>query len=204
MNTRLTGEALDKLLQKINEGAGFYIQHGKRPGAITMANLLMQASFAVQELREYRKAENEHLSLRDLVFSEIGDFFAGFGSPGEPETPEEMQRQLTMRVGRIINNHICNKSRADALAGILQECRIARDEAQLKAQGCESLKADNDRLRGLLRGFIEEAHQIADERDCHFGVRALDWLRQEIKIMREMENELARRDAAERQANRNG
>ena len=31
-------------------------------------------------------------TLKELIQSEIGDFFAGFGSPGEPETPEAMQR----------------------------------------------------------------------------------------------------------------
>lgn len=59
MNTRLTGEALDNLLRKIKEGAGFYIQHGRRSGAITMANLLMQAGFAVQELQDRRKADEQ-------------------------------------------------------------------------------------------------------------------------------------------------
>lgn len=37
-------------------------------------------------------------TLKQLIESEIGDFFAGFGHPGEPETPEEMQSQLLVRV----------------------------------------------------------------------------------------------------------
>jgi len=37
-------------------------------------------------------------TLQELIESEICDFFAGFGSPGEPETPEEMQSQLLSRV----------------------------------------------------------------------------------------------------------
>lgn len=37
-------------------------------------------------------------TLKQLIESEIGDFFAGFGGPGEPETPEEMQSQLLARV----------------------------------------------------------------------------------------------------------
>ncbi|WP_225468638.1 DUF551 domain-containing protein [Escherichia coli] len=36
--------------------------------------------------------------MKQLIESEIGDFFAGFGHPGEPETPEEMQSQLLVRV----------------------------------------------------------------------------------------------------------
>ncbi|EOC2092027.1 hypothetical protein ACI1KZ_005182, partial [Escherichia coli] len=43
-----------------------------------------------------------HLSssatLKALIQSEIGDFFAGVGSPGEPETPEAMQRELMIRI----------------------------------------------------------------------------------------------------------
>ncbi|EMS0915292.1 hypothetical protein WKJ17_002901 [Salmonella enterica] len=72
--------------------------------------------------------------LRALILCEIGDFFAGFGCPGEPETPDDMQRELTMRVGRILNDHIVNYPRCEALVEILRECRIARDEAQAELQ----------------------------------------------------------------------
>lgn len=58
------------------------------------------------------------------------------------------------------------------------------------------LLAENERMRRILKAFIDEAHEIADARDCPFGVRALDWLRQQIKLMGEMERELAARDAA--------
>ncbi|EKO4983816.1 hypothetical protein P0L44_002389 [Escherichia coli] len=37
-------------------------------------------------------------TLQELIESEIADFFAGFGSPGEPETPEDMQSQLLARI----------------------------------------------------------------------------------------------------------
>ncbi|WP_315861516.1 DUF5405 family protein [Yersinia ruckeri] len=33
-----------------------------------------------------------------ILLSEISDFFAGLGSPGEPETPEEMQAALFGRI----------------------------------------------------------------------------------------------------------
>ncbi|WP_177205264.1 hypothetical protein [Citrobacter amalonaticus] len=36
--------------------------------------------------------------MKQLIECEISDFFAGFGHPGEPETPEEMQSQLLTRV----------------------------------------------------------------------------------------------------------
>lgn len=42
------------------------------------------------------------MHLKKLIESEIGDFFAGFGSPGQPETPEEMQRQLLARIDAVI------------------------------------------------------------------------------------------------------
>lgn len=43
------------------------------------------------------------MHLKNLVESEIADFFAGFGSPGEPETPEEMQRQLLARINNVFS-----------------------------------------------------------------------------------------------------
>lgn len=85
---------------------------------------------------------NQLTDLRTLILSEVGDFFAGVGSPGEPGTPEEMQRELSMRLGRILNNHIVNYPRCEALVGILRECRIARDEAQAELQ--ERRKADSE------------------------------------------------------------
>ncbi|WP_368301322.1 hypothetical protein [Kluyvera sichuanensis] len=83
---------------------------------------------------------NQLTDLRSLILSEIGDFFSGFGCPGEPETPEKMQRELTMRVGRIINDHIVNYPRCEVLVEILKECRIAHDEAQAELQ--ENRKAN--------------------------------------------------------------
>lgn len=40
----------------------------------------------------------EMSTLHKLISSEIGDFFAGLGQPGEPASPEEMQQQLIARV----------------------------------------------------------------------------------------------------------
>lgn len=79
--------------------------------------------------------------LRALILCEIGDFFAGFGNLGEPKTPEDMQRELIMRVGRIINDHIVNYPRCEVLVEILRECRMARDKAQAELQ--ERRKADS-------------------------------------------------------------
>lgn len=38
------------------------------------------------------------IGIRELVESEIGDFCAGLSQPGEPASPEEMQRQLLQRI----------------------------------------------------------------------------------------------------------
>lgn len=48
-------------------------------------------------------------TLKELIQSEIGDFFAGFGSPGEPETPEAMQRELMMRIDNVFDFFLNNK-----------------------------------------------------------------------------------------------
>lgn len=91
--------------------------------------------------------------LRTLILSEVGDFFAVFGSPGEPETPEEMQRELSMRLGRILNNHIVNYPRCEVLVEILRECRTARDEAQAELQERRKPLLDKD-LQGVI-GALE-------------------------------------------------
>ncbi|HEY3987627.1 hypothetical protein [Cedecea sp.] len=39
--------------------------------------------------------------LQANIQSEIGDFFAGFGGPGEPESPEKAQAQLMSRINAL-------------------------------------------------------------------------------------------------------
>lgn len=41
-------------------------------------------------------------TLQELIGSEISDFFAGFGSPGEPESPGDMQSQLLARIAPLL------------------------------------------------------------------------------------------------------
>lgn len=36
--------------------------------------------------------------IKNLVDSEFGDFFAGFGNPGEPETADDLVRELLKRM----------------------------------------------------------------------------------------------------------
>lgn len=42
-------------------------------------------------------------TLKQLIQSEIADFFAGFGALGEPETPEAMQQELMMRIDNVFD-----------------------------------------------------------------------------------------------------
>ncbi|EAS9680766.1 hypothetical protein GEV90_15050 [Salmonella enterica] len=44
----------------------------------------------------------EMSKLQALIESEISDLFAGFGQPGEPENPVEMQQQLVARIMPLI------------------------------------------------------------------------------------------------------
>lgn len=113
-------------------------------------------------LRKLRRTErvakmvnNQLTDLRQLILCEIGDFCAMFGHPGEPETPEEIQRELTMRVGRILNDHILNYSRCEVLTEILSECRIARDAAQAELQ--EHRKAAAPQLPDIASFEVNDA-----------------------------------------------
>lgn len=48
---------------------------------------------------------SDHLAvieLKKLIQSEIGDFFAGLGQPGEPTTLEEMQTKLQANIDRLV------------------------------------------------------------------------------------------------------
>ncbi|EDV1048309.1 TPA: hypothetical protein R8G59_002681 [Citrobacter freundii] len=101
--------------------------------------------------------------LRALILCEIGDFFAGFGCPGEPETPEDMQRELTMRVGRILNDHIVNYPRCEALVEILRECRIARDKAQEELQERRDYPEDVNSKQAFKIGIYERIYGLLRE-----------------------------------------
>lgn len=56
----------------------------------------------VPALKTYIKNIQGTLDLTErLIISEIGDFTAGLGHPGEPTTPEQIQAQLMARVQRV-------------------------------------------------------------------------------------------------------
>jgi len=52
-------------------------------------------------LEDYAALLQKLGALRMLVESEIADFCAGLQSPGEPDTPEEMQADLLGRVATV-------------------------------------------------------------------------------------------------------
>lgn len=137
----------ERLVKILSETQATINEHNRRQvrGSVEVDARLFEAVLIEAQL--YRAGSNDfggrtgRTDLRLTVLREIGDFFAGFGGLGEPETPEEMQRELTMRVGRILNDHIVNYPRCEVLVETLKECRIARDAAQAELE--ERRKADN-------------------------------------------------------------
>lgn len=148
-NNRPTDERLVNIL---SETQATINEHNRRQvrGSVEVDARLFEAVLIEAQL--YRAGSNDfggrtgRTDLRSTVLSEIGDFFAGFGGLGEPETLEEMQRELTMRVGRILNDHIVNYPRCEVLVETLKECRIARDAAQAELQEHRTAVEDKDLL----------------------------------------------------------
>lgn len=62
---QLTADELDSLKSRLTDGAGFYFENGRRPGASMMAELLTKAAKAVTELQERRKADSEPVGWTD-------------------------------------------------------------------------------------------------------------------------------------------
>ena len=55
--------------------------------------------------KQYQFIEEMHR----LVHSECGDFCAGLGNPGEPETPDQISTELLKRIDMLFK-HGCNKN----------------------------------------------------------------------------------------------
>lgn len=68
-------------------------------------------------------------TIKELIESEISDFFAGFGCPGGPETPEEIQHQLLTRVIPLLA-----AIQQESLTPTIQ-CWSCRDEIEVSAIG---------------------------------------------------------------------
>ncbi|MEF9470770.1 hypothetical protein O2E79_02460 [Escherichia coli] len=60
--------------------------------------------------RRHRRTHMNPLpTLKELIQHEIADFCATLGSPGGPETPEAMQRELMMRIDNVFDFSLNNK-----------------------------------------------------------------------------------------------
>ncbi|ENH0677678.1 hypothetical protein ABVX93_002554 [Escherichia coli] len=60
-------------------------------------------------LDELDHARNTLPAIRELLTHEIADFCATLGSPGEPETPEAMQRELLQRIDTVFDFFLTSK-----------------------------------------------------------------------------------------------
>lgn len=63
----------------------------------------------IELLRDCQKpiVATPHLNspeIRKLILSEVSDFCAGLGQPGEPELPEDIQQALMNRIELVFNN----------------------------------------------------------------------------------------------------
>lgn len=90
--------------------------------------------------------------ISELVKSEISDFCAGLQSPGRPETPEEIQRQLTDRILPLIKD-----GRRD---WILRSFLAGYDDGHSRGLNCGRLYKSDDDMRGhrhvCVRDYLEE------------------------------------------------
>lgn len=58
--------------------------------------------FWIKEL--YTTPQLNYPEIRKLILSEVSDFCAGLGQPGEPELPEDIQQALMNRIELVFNN----------------------------------------------------------------------------------------------------
>lgn len=86
--TKLTTERLEKFVNDI-----------KTDGMCEITD--SQVESALIRLLAYEQAAKNSADLKTLVISEIVDFYAGFESPGEPETVDEAQSQLIGRIEKV-------------------------------------------------------------------------------------------------------
>lgn len=60
------------------------------------SNFAFICDYVVEDTPSY------NVLLSELIGSEVADFFATFGAPGEPESPEEAQAQLVERLAALL------------------------------------------------------------------------------------------------------
>ncbi|EFO2239596.1 hypothetical protein DSH34_17635 [Escherichia coli] len=64
---------------------------------------MLSPSAVLALLDELEHARTMSPAIRLALHHEIADFCASLGSPGEPETPEAMQRELLQRIDKVFD-----------------------------------------------------------------------------------------------------
>lgn len=103
-----------------------------------------------------------------LVISEIGDFTAGLGHPGEPTTPEQIHEQLMARVQRVltdIKQHVagwnCQEKTSEEVATPGHEAALKRIEELMQSPlMLESSKREFELLTNLVVEYESLKYQI--------------------------------------------
>ncbi|CNJ53322.1 hypothetical protein [Yersinia mollaretii] len=72
-----------------------YITH-RKPDAFEMEKCEIELLYTTPQLNSPE--------IRKLILSEVSDFCAGLGQPGEPELPEDIQQALMNRIELVFNN----------------------------------------------------------------------------------------------------
>jgi hypothetical protein len=89
---------------------------------------------------------SDHLAvieLKKLIKSEIGDFFAGLGQPGEPTTQEEMQTKLQANIDRLVID--CSWDLVSAYGdgwydGFLAAVEFVKDDCDIESYSEDAIK----------------------------------------------------------------
>lgn len=102
--TKLTTERLEKLQDNLLQFQDSYSDPADKDNYdifVDALHMLDEFKAAKEKLLAYEQAAKNSADFKTLVISEIVDFYAGFESPGEPETVDEAQSQLIKRVENV-------------------------------------------------------------------------------------------------------
>lgn len=116
-------------------------------------------------------------NLKKLIQSEISDFFAGFGSPGEPATPEEMQTTLQANIERCFADY-----QLDLLSiygdgwydGFLNAVEVSADGADIWSYTeCTIRELSEEAESQKITKVIKHCPECGENREFHCGMRDL-------------------------------
>ena len=117
--------------------------------------------------------EATNSDVEKLINSEIADFFAGIGQPGEPETPQEMQQQLQSRISAIFNaapNGMMQLS--NELAEMKRKCVGLPDEF---ARIGENLRTQDNRITSHPVFVVFQKEEMVVSEEFHHDRIAWVW-----------------------------